>query len=295
MKKIKLFQLNRRVRKLYITTNIACCQRLSNSSEPKFTDIEAAVIYLYGMNIGLQKKISIYNFAQEHLKKICEQLPTYKQFCLGVNRLAPFFAEFCNAELRAKQKTSKTHLADSMPIVVAKGCRSSRAKTANDICDKGYIRNLRFLFASKKMWYYGVKIHVLSEEREHTVPVPRRIVITKASEHDLNAGKILLENAEDINVFADKAYIDDDWGYDLQLNFVNLNTPFKERSKNQIPLDDGERAWNAMIASKRHMIESLFSQISRVTDIQCANFVRSLDGLLAFIWAKLALMALCHW
>jgi hypothetical protein len=288
MKKLKLFQLNRRVRKLYITTNLACCQRFSNNSEPKFTDIEVAVIYLYGMMLGFHKKISVYNFAREHLKKFCEQLPTYKQFCLRVNKLAPFFAEFCNAELRAKQKTSKTHLADSMPVVVAKGNRSSRAKTANEICDKGYC-------ASKKMWYYGVKIHILSEEREHSVPVPRKIVITKASEHDLNAGKILFENAEDIDVFADKAYIDDHWGYDLQLNFVNLNTPFKERSKNQIPLDDGERAWNAMVASRRQMIESLFSQISRVTDIQCANFVRSLDGLFAFIWAKLAVMALCHW
>ena len=111
----------------------------------------------------------------------------------------------------------------------------------------------------------------------------------------INTGKILLENAEDMEVFADKAYIDDEWGYDLQLQFVNLNTPFKERSKNQVPLDDGERAWNAMVSSRRQMIESLFSQISRAVNIQGANFVRSLDGLLAFIWAKLAVMAISYW
>jgi hypothetical protein len=145
------------------------------------------------------------------------------------------------------------------------------------------------------MWYHGVKIHILSEEREHTVPLPRKILLTKASEHDLNAGKILLENAEDMDVFADKAYIDSEWGYDLQLKFVDLNTPFKRRSKHQLPLDDGELAWNAMLTSRRQMIESLFSQIDRAVNIECARFVRSPDGLLAFLWARFAVMALCHW
>jgi hypothetical protein len=145
------------------------------------------------------------------------------------------------------------------------------------------------------MWYYGVKIHILAEERCNTIPIPRQILITKASEHDLNAGKILLENAGDIEVFGDKAYIDEVWASDLQLQYVDINTPFKEPSKNQLPLDDGELAWNAMLSSKRQLIESLFSQISRVTNIQNANFIRSLDALFAFIWAKLAVMAISYW
>jgi len=138
MKHIKLFALNNRVRKFYYTTEPACCQRFSNNSDPKFTDIQATVIYLYGINLGFQTKLSIYNFAKEHLKKYSEYLPTYKQFCLRVNRLAPVFAELCNAELNAKPKTSKTHLVDSTPVVVAKGSRSGRAETASELCDKGY-------------------------------------------------------------------------------------------------------------------------------------------------------------
>jgi len=288
MKHIKLFALNRRVRKFYYTTEPACCQRSSNNSEPKFTDIQATVIYLYGKNLGLATKQSVYNFAKEHLKKFCEHLPTYKQFCVRINKLTPVFAELCNAELKTKVKTSKTHLLDSAPIIVAKGSRSSKAKTAYELCDKGYC-------PSKKMWYYGVKIHVLAEERLHGIPIPREILLTQASEHDLPVAKRILENADDIEVFADKAFIDDDWGYDLQLYGVQLNTPFKERSKNQIPLDDGERAWNAIVSSRRQQIESLFSQISRTTGIQNASFVRSKNGLLSFVWAKLALMALFYW
>jgi len=288
MKKTKLFQLNRRVRRFYYTTEPACCQRLSNNSEPKFTDIQATTIYLYGINLGFTKKTDIYNFAEQHLRRYCEHLPTYKQFCVRVNKLAPVFAELCNAELNAKVKTSKTHLLDSAPIVVAKRSRSGIARTASELCDKGYC-------ASQKMWYYGVKLHILAEERPHTVPVPRKILVTKASEHDLNAGKFMLENAEDIEVFGDKAYIDGEWGYDLQLQWVQLHTPFKERSKKQLPLDDGERAWNAMVSTHRQQIESLFSQISRLTDIQNASFVRSEQGLLSFIWAKLACLAFLYW
>jgi len=288
MKHIKLFALNRRVRKFYFTTEIACCQRLSNNSEPKFTDIEAVVIYQYGINLGFRTKQSVYNFAKVHLLRYCKHLPSYKQFCLRVNKLAPFFEAFTNAELKAKIKTSNTNLLDSAPIVVAKGSRSSRAKTASELCDKGYC-------ASQKMWYYGVKLHILAEEREHTTPVPRKILLTKASEHDLNAGKILLKNAENMEVFADKAYIDSNWGYGLQLNYVELNTPFKEPSKNQLPLDDGECAWNAMVSSRRQQIETLFSLISRVTDIQDAHFVRSNNGFLSFIWARLSILAIYYW
>jgi hypothetical protein len=145
------------------------------------------------------------------------------------------------------------------------------------------------------MWYYGVKIHILAEERLHSVPIPREILVTKASEHDLPAGKAILENAEDIELFADKAYIDDNWGYDLQLRRVGLNTPFKERSKNQIPLDDGELAWNAFVSNRRQQIESLFSQISRLTGMQDAHVARSQTGLLSFIWARLAVLAISYW
>jgi len=131
MKRIKLFALNRCVRKFYLTTEPACCQRFSNNSEPKFTDIQATVIYLYGINLGFQTKQSVYNFAKQHLKNYCKHLPTYKQFCLRINKLAPVFEQLCNAELKSKVKTSKTHLGDSMPVVIAKWSRSTRATTTN--------------------------------------------------------------------------------------------------------------------------------------------------------------------
>jgi hypothetical protein len=204
-----------------------------------------------------------------------------------VNRLAPAFELLTNFVVQSKSVTTKTHLLDSAPIVVAKGSRDTRAKTAGELCAKGYC-------ASQKMWYYGVKLHVLAEERPNTLPIPRHIMLTKASEADINAGRVMLDCTEGIEVFGDKGYIDQDWGYDLQLQWVQLHTPFKERSKNQLPLDDGERAWNAMISRRRQQIESLFSQISALTDLQDAHIARSANGLLSFIWARLALLAIFY-
>jgi hypothetical protein len=288
MKTIKLFQLDRLVRRFYYTTEPACCQRSSNNSEPKFTDIQAITLYQYGLNRGFKKKLDIYNFSKQHLLRYCKHLPTYKQFCVRVNKLAPAFELLTNFALQAKAKTTKTHLLDSAPIVVAKGSRDTRAKTASELCAKGYC-------ASQKTWYYGVKLHVLAEERPNTLPVPRHIMLTKASEADVNAGRVMLDFAEDIEVFGDKGYVDHQRGYDLQLQWVRLHTPFKERSKNQLPLDDGERAWNAMISSRRQQIDTLFSQISALTDLQDAHIARSANGLMAFIWARLALLAIFYW
>ena len=115
------------------------------------------------MNLGFQTKLSVCNFAKQYLKKYCEHFSIYKQFCLRINKLAPFFSELCNAELKAKPKTSKTHLLDSAPVIAAKRSHSSKAETAFGLRYKGYC-------PSKRMWYYGVKIHVLAEERLHSTP-----------------------------------------------------------------------------------------------------------------------------
>lgn len=56
-------------------------------------------------------------------------------------------------------------LIDSMPIVMANAKRSSRAKVAIEIANKGYC-------SSKGMYYHGVKLHVLALKRPQQLPGP---------------------------------------------------------------------------------------------------------------------------
>jgi hypothetical protein len=58
---------------------------------------------------------------------------------------------------------SLDYLIDLMPVIVANERRSGSAKAAGEICDKGYC-------SSKKMYYYGVKVHALAQKQHGTLP-----------------------------------------------------------------------------------------------------------------------------
>ena len=89
---------------------------------------------------------------------------------------------------------------DSMPIVVAGSARSGSAKAASELCNKGYC-------ASKGMYYYGVKLHIVAQCNHKAKPTPAGMIVSKASVHDLNIAREMLEDARNIRVFCDTAFI----------------------------------------------------------------------------------------
>lgn len=56
--------------------------------------------------------------------------------------------------------------------------------------------------------YFGVKLHAIAKRRDKTLPLPEYIGITPASTHDLTALRPILENIQNRNIVADKAYAD---------------------------------------------------------------------------------------
>ena len=93
---------------------------------------------------------------------------------------------------------------DSLPVVVAGSARSGRAKAAGELCNKGYC-------ASKDMWYYGVKLHILAQCNYKAMPTPALMQISKASEHDRKIAEDLLADVRNIRLFADMALISKEW------------------------------------------------------------------------------------
>nr|WP_162892916.1 transposase [Salinibacter ruber] len=88
------------------------------------------------------------------------------------------------------------------PIMIAKGPRASQAKVASEqIADIGYC-------SSKDTFYHGTKLHVVAERRSDTLPVPKRIGLTSASENDLKALRRVLPTIENGILCGDKAYCD---------------------------------------------------------------------------------------
>lgn len=84
-----------------------------------------------------------------------------------------------------------------MPVITCSGKR--KPKVALDLIDKTRC-------ASKSLWYHGVKIHVLGFARKYKLPVPESIIITHASENDLNVFKQYWSEIENRDFFGDKIY-----------------------------------------------------------------------------------------
>jgi len=176
-------------------------------------------------------------------------------------------------------------LIDSMPIIIAKEKRSSRAKVAPDIANKGYC-------GSKGCYYYGVKVHVLGFRRLGTLPIPEYIGLTKASNHDLSAFRQIRPDIQDCERYADKAYLDTLGREILNQQNAEIYTPVK-KEKGQENLYLFKQLLSTSVSRVRQpieslFIESLFNWIEEKTGIQIAFKVRSTQGLMVHVFGRLA-------
>ena len=285
MNNFQLIKLYCDICQYYNNTLILYAQRQSNNYCPKFTDEECITIYIYGILEQRYTVKAIYEFIKKYYGGWFPNLPSYKAFNKRICYLSDairMLADCVIKELDTKAAEEiKTHLLDSMPVVVANSKRSSRAKVAAEMCDKGYCD-------SKKMYYYGVKIHVLGESKYETIPTPKLVSITKASDHDLKEAKVLLKDVHGIDLYADKAYIDGVWEEELKdKNNIEVLTPVKLK-KGQAYLESADKYKSAGVSRVRQPIESFFNWLQEKTNMQKASKVRSEEGLISFIYARLA-------
>jgi hypothetical protein len=281
-KKIQLIKLYCAVCQIYSSITAKDCQRLSNNFCPKFSDEECITIYLWGIaNQKFEVKAS-YDFINDYWAGWFPDLPSYQNFNRRICNLSDIFRQIASYLITESEIDPAIidYLHDSMPVIVANEKRSGSAKTAGEICNKGYC-------ASKKMYYYGVKVHALAQKQYNALPNLFAAWITPAAESDLTSAKENLDFIRDINFFGDKAFIDKKWKAELAARGVCLVTPAKFQ-RGQKELKPGETFMNSVISSIRQPIESLFSWIQEKTKIQSASKVRSANGLVAFIFARIA-------
>ena len=87
---------------------------------------------------------------------------------------------FVIEEFIPKECSTEFSLLDSFPVITCSGKRAG--KVAQELTDKSFC-------STKNSWYYGVKLHALNYYNKGTLPHPESIVISKASENDLNIFK----------------------------------------------------------------------------------------------------------
>lgn len=244
-------------------------------------------MYLFGHLQGHTSQRRIYDYFASHWRAWFPALPTYQAFNRRLPLLIAAFELLIEDHLHAagnrENLAAADRLIDSLPVMLAVGTRANRARVARQMADVGFC-------ATKQIHYCGVKLHVLAARRRAQLPLPERLFLSPASQHDLAALREFDPDLRDCGLFGDKAYADSEMKAMLQERGVYLVTPYKRKRNEEetaIP-----RLYNRFVSSMRQPIESLFGWLIQRTDVQNAAQVRSAQGLLVHCYGKLAVACL---
>jgi hypothetical protein len=169
-----------------------------------------------------------------------------------------------------------------MPIITCSGRRYGIV--APEVTDKGYN-------STKKMHYWGVKLHALSIAHQGALPAPEYLTVSSASTHDLTAQRDILRSNSDKYIFADKAFRDSELEHRFTESGGQLLIPIKyyrgqpEWDKQRHKATDD--LYSKAVSSIRQPIESFFNWLIERTDIQRASKVRSTKGLIVHIFGRI--------
>ncbi len=244
----QLIQLYLWVCRAYDTCPDLRAQRMSNNHRPRFTDQELMTLYLFGHLQGHFTQRRIYDYAAGHWREWFPALPSYQAFNRRLNRLSAACALLLQEALTQagdRLGGGSDRLLDSLPVMLAKGSRGDAAKVARELAAKGYC-------ASKRLYYHGVKLHLLARKRSGRLPIPESLVVTSAAVHDLTAFQQRLAWPEEGALFGDKAYGDSRTREALATRRVTLCVPEK-RPLRQPAWEPG--LWSRFVSAMRQPIE----------------------------------------
>lgn len=165
----QLIQVYLLVCQIYDNNNSLKYQRASNF-KPGFSDEELLTVYLFGQ---LNEKFThrqIHNFIRCYWRCWFPALPSYQAFNRHLNLLADdfqvLFAHLLRAVNLKQSTTGQDYLTDSMPIMLASGTRSRRARVAPEIAKVGFS-------AVKQPHFHGVRLHLDCSETNRFIAVAK--------------------------------------------------------------------------------------------------------------------------
>lgn len=253
------------------------CQRMTNYADLSFSDEEVITLFLFGIIDGHKEIKKIHRYATRHLLPFFPRLPRYEAFLQRVNKVADVFAPMIEKlhELANIRHAKTALLIDAMPIVLAQRGRRFSAKVAPEIAHQGGY------CATKKMYYYGVKLQVLGRATHNGLPAPEYLGLTPANVADRKAFEAIANNLAGEEIYGDKAYAKAE-----KATSYTLFTPVKKQ-KGQAYLDTIDQWLSTAVSRVRQPIESLFNWFEQKTGIQIASKVRSYQGLIVHVFGRL--------
>lgn len=211
--------------------------RKSKLNRPEYLTI--AVIKQF---LGIKTNKILYELIKNYAKKDFSTLPSYQQFCLGLESNLHYLAiiNLVLFELNT-QKKSDFFIIDSTSIPICRNAYRSRSKLGKNIASSGKNMN---------GWYFGFKLHLIITNEMDIVSFK----FTKASVADVTAlDKNLIRNISGYLV-GDKGYISQNKAQELKKYNVKLITRPRKNMK-KLPVTKK----NLRMLSRRQVVETTFS------------------------------------
>lgn len=275
-------------------------QHFSRNSSPaneKLTDEELLTVYFYCRRYeNKHLKSEIWDFANRYMRSWFPNLPAYATFNNRMNNLSSALNALVALQfdslktIESQSINEEISLVDALPVMLCSGKR--QAKVATELSDKTFC-------ATKGIYYFGVKLHIVAFQRPKKLPLPEFLSVTPASESDLMALKPILPKLVNRAIFADKAYADKPLNAQL-LKDTNtyIFTPVKLVKGESESVRQFKKAaddlFSTAVSRVRQPIESLFNWIIEKANIQDASKVRATKGLTTHIFGSIA-TALMFW
>ena len=257
-----------------------CVQRFSSHVDWQISDEEVIALYLFGIMDGHRTVKQIHTYAARHLRDWFPGLPSYPGYVMRLNRLADVFAPLLERIQSPHPTTTNALLIDSFPVALARQGHRFKACVAPNIANQGYC-------STKKLYFYGVRVHLIGRRQTGTLPTPEYIGLWPANHSD---GKVLDSIRSELRgetLFGDKAYERTDAAAIEEQLQLKVFTPVKKK-KGQVYLDADEKWLSTAVSQVRQPIEALFGWIEKKTGIEVASNVRSYQGLLVHVFGRLA-------
>jgi len=128
-------------------------KRSNAGRKSKLSRAEFLMISIIKQHLGIKTNKSLYNLIKDYGQKDFGPLPSYQQFCLGLESNLHYLAiiNFVLLEINS-QKKADFFIIDSTSIPICKNAYRSRSKLGKGIATSGKNMN---------GWYFGFKLHVV--------------------------------------------------------------------------------------------------------------------------------------
>lgn len=228
-----------------------------NITLSKVSDQSILILLVLQAELGIK--------SQRHFYRICRLFPCGKLLERSrFNRRAKqliWLVQIIREAMNQQISPDTIVVMDSFPLVLCQSIRNHKASIFNDWADIGFN-------ASKKMWFYGFKVHMLVTLSGYIL----NYIVTPASVHDIKVAEELLDGCRQSFVLADLGYLSQELKNNLEQKGYRLWTPWRQN------MTGAKQHNNWKLMAMRRTIETRFSTLCKLFDVE-HTLTRGLLGL----------------